>query len=164
MAMITIRSADILDLEQLNKLMYDLHHFHHQACPEHFKSADEISEEKNIALYLNEPECLLYIALEKTDEEGELIVGFVTGNFSELVSVVSKPVMMGSVDELYVIPRYRRQGIAEQLFDRIEQEFLDYGVKQLFVEVWDFNKSALHFYQSKQLSPHIHWLRKDLSE
>lgn len=161
--MVTIRRAKYSDLEQLNALMYDLHQFHHDSCPEHFKTADEIIEEKSISTYLDEPECLLYIAVDGRKSDNDTIIGFVTGNFCELISVVSKPVMMGSIDELYVVPACRRQGIAEKLFGRIEQEFLDYGVQQLFVEVWNFNHAALEFYHSKQLTSHIHWLRKDLT-
>ncbi len=49
---------------------------------------------------------------------------------------------MGSVVELYVLPAFRGQGIASQLCHKLERVFKDYGVKQMFVEVWDFNQSA----------------------
>ncbi|MCG7499409.1 GNAT family N-acetyltransferase [Vibrio sp. Of7-15] len=154
---ITIRRAKMSDLESLEQMMFELHDYHHQACPEHFKSAEEIQNEKSIISYLDHPECIVYVA-ELADE----LVGFVTGQFSELVSVVSKPVMMASVDELFVIERLRSTGVAQQLFSTIESEFEDYGVKQLFVEVWDFNKPATYFYKKQGLHSHINWLRKPL--
>ncbi|WP_325205885.1 GNAT family N-acetyltransferase, partial [Vibrio sp. 03_296] len=58
-----------------------------------------------------------------------------------------RPLQMGSVDELYVGKPFRQQGIAEALLARIEQTFRDYGVEQVFVEVWDFNQTAIAVYE-----------------
>ncbi|HGF7192426.1 TPA: GNAT family N-acetyltransferase [Vibrio cholerae] len=157
MTNISLSSASSADVEQLNQLMFELHDEHHQQCPEHFKTAEEIEQEKSIARYLDDPECLVYVA-----KQGEQIVGFITGHFCELVSTVSQAVMMGSVDELYVLPDFRGQGIARQLCHKLERVFKDYGVKQMFVEVWDFNQSAQDFYQCAGFVQHIHWLRKPL--
>ncbi|MDN3612913.1 MAG: GNAT family N-acetyltransferase [Vibrio gallaecicus] len=154
---LTLRAAQHKDLEQLNELMFELHHHHYLASPEHFKTAEEIEQEKSIARYLDDPECLVYVALK-----GELIVGFVTGHFCELISTVSKTVQMGSIDELYVLPDYRKESIAESLFEKLERTFDDYGVQQVFVEVWDFNSPAKHFYQKMGFIPHIQWMRKSL--
>ncbi|MCG6212403.1 GNAT family N-acetyltransferase [Vibrio furnissii] len=157
MSSVSLQAAQIADLEILNQLMFDLHDEHHCACPEYFKTAEEVEQEKSIARYIENPDCLVLVA--KVDTQ---IVGFITGYFSELVSSVSKPVPMGSIDELYVMPQYRQQGIARQLFSRLEQTFVEYGVAEVFVEVWDFNKEAQLFYQDVGFSHHIHWLRKSV--
>lgn len=157
MSSVSLQAAQIADLEILNQLMFDLHDEHHRACPEYFKTAEEVEQEKSIARYIENPDCLVLVA--KFDTQ---IVGFITGYFSELVSSVSKPVPMGSIDELYVMPQYRQQGIARQLFSRLEQTFVEYGVAEVFVEVWDFNKEAQLFYQDVGFSHHIHWLRKSV--
>lgn len=153
-----IRRAKEIDLYCLNSLMYKLHDEHHQQCPDLFKTASEIEEEKSIARYLDDPECMVYVA-----EMNDVIIGFITGHFCELISTVSKPVMMATIDELYIEKEYRREGVAEQLMMRIEQELKDYGVKEIFVEVWDFNKGALEFYNKQGLHDHIHYLRKPLN-
>ena len=153
-----IKPARFEDLESLNDLMFDLHDEHHVQSPELFKTAEEIEQEKSIARYIDNPECLVYVA-----REAEVIIGFVSGHFCELISAVSNPVMMGSVDELYVVPSYRKQGVAIALLEKIESTFTDYGVKQMFVEVWDFNQQALALYKREGFGPHIHCLRKPLS-
>lgn len=155
----TIRAANHDDLESLNQLMFQLHDEHHQRCPEHFKSAQEIEQEKSIARYLDDPECLVLVATLDAH-----IVGFVSGHFCELISSVSKPVPMGSIDELYVITAQRKSGIASQLCLEIEQRFDDYGVQQVFVEVWHFNQQAVEFYQRLGFDHHIHWLRKAINK
>jgi ribosomal protein S18 acetylase RimI-like enzyme len=159
MPAVTISTATEQDLFTLNKMMFDLHQEHHLACPDHFKTAEVIAQEgdKEIADYLNHPECLVYVAKQNNE-----VIGFITGHFCELISAVSKPVLMGSVDEFYVLPCYRNQSVGQQLLARIERELKNYGVVQLFVEVWDFNQKAQQFYQQVGFDAHIHWLRKPL--
>ncbi len=147
------------DLESLNHLMYALHDEHHLACPEYFKTAAEIEQEKSIATYLDDPQGLVYVARY----DGQ-IIGFITGHFCELISTVSKTLLMGSIDELYVCPSYRKRGVADALCCRIENTFRDYGVRQVFVEVWNFNQSALNFYAESGFSHHIHYLIKPIKQ
>jgi len=155
MSQLLVVPAKVEDLESLNHLMYELHDEHHRSCPEHFKTAEEIEQEKSIARYLDMPECLVYVA-----KHDDVIVGFITGHFCELVSSVSKPVPMGSIDELYVTPPFRKQGVASLLYRKLESTFVDYGVEQVFVEVWAFNTTAHRFYEDSGFEPHISWLRK----
>jgi ribosomal protein S18 acetylase RimI-like enzyme len=157
-----IRSAQSSDLDRLNELMYLLHDEHHNQCPEHFKTAAEIEQEKSIARYLDDPECMVLVAELVEKKSDKSIVGFITGHFCELVSTVSKPLQMGSIDELYVESDYRKSRVALQLCQAIEERFDDYGVTQVFVEVWNFNQTALDFYHKFGFEPHIHWLRKSI--
>lgn len=155
---VTIRSAKDTDLEQLNDLMFELHNEHHQQCPNYFKTAEDIEQEKSIARYLDDPECLVFVACEK-----EVVIGFISGHFCELISTVSKPIQMGSIDELYVVQGRRSEGLATKLCRKIEQRFTEYGVKEIFVEVWEFNRSAVEFYRHFGFEHHIHWLRKSVT-
>ncbi len=154
---IKIRFAQSGDLTQIEKLMYRLHDFHHCNARETIKTASDIAQQKSVARYINDPECLVYIA-----EQGGHIIGFITGHFCELVSQISKPVQMGSIDELFVVEELRRQGIAESLMEKISVTFEEYGVKKIFVEVWHFNHSAINFYHKQGFDHHIHWLCKSM--
>ncbi len=154
---ITIRAAQSNDLEQLDKLMYRLHDFHHCHARESMKTASEIAQQKSIALYMNDPDSLVYIAELKGH-----IVGFITGQFCELISPISKPVQMGSIDELFVVEEWRKQGIAERLTKKISVTFEEYGVKKIFVEVWHFNHNAVNFYHKQGFTNHIHCLCKSI--
>ncbi len=157
LSVITITSARESDLPVLNELMYQLHDEHHIQAPDSFKTAEEIEQEKSIARYLDNPDCLVFVA-----KKNEQLLGFITGHFCELISTVSKPIQMGSIDELYVLPEYRKQHIAQQLYLTLEKRFFEYGVKEIFVEVWDFNNSACQFYFKSGFEHHIHWLRKSI--
>ncbi|MGO1296372.1 MAG: GNAT family N-acetyltransferase [Vibrio sp.] len=155
---VVVRPACSEDLPILNQLMFQLHDEHHRECPDYFKSAQEIEGQKSIAQYLDDPECLVFVATIENQ-----VIGFISGHFCELVSTVSKSVLMGSIDELYVESNVRHHGVAKQLMGRIEQMFQQYGIKEIFVEVWDFNVGARGFYHSSGFTQHIHWLRKSVT-
>ncbi|WP_394144930.1 GNAT family N-acetyltransferase [Vibrio atypicus] len=159
MQSLTLRAANQSDLEQLNELMYQLHDEHHRQSPDFFKTAEEIEQEKSIARYLDNPECLVFVACDD-----KKVIGFISGHFCELISTVSKPVQMGSIDEFYVMPSHRKQGVAGMLCQRIERTFEEYGVKEMFVEVWDFNQPANQLYHQLGFVSHINWLRKPLGK
>lgn len=79
MSTFVIKPALFDDLEQLNDLMFELHDEHHIQSPELFKTAEEIEQEKSIARYLDNPECLVYVARVKDE-----IIGFVSGTSASL--------------------------------------------------------------------------------
>lgn len=158
---ITLRSATEKDLYTLNDLMFELHDHHHKAVPNDFKSANEVQEEKSIARYLDSPECLVLVATI-TSDNNPIIVGFVTAQFCELTSPISKPSLVGNVDELYVLPKWRQYGVAAALLTEAETRLQQLGATQIMVEVWDFNQSALNLYKKQGFFPHIHCLRKKI--
>ncbi|MGF1747884.1 MULTISPECIES: N-acetyltransferase family protein [Vibrio] len=159
----TIRSAKADDLETLNELMYELHQYHHKAVPEDFKSAEEVQQEKSIARYLDSPECLvLVLTVDGSQSFDNQIVGFVTAQFCELVSPISRACLVGNIDELFVLPSYRQHGYAQALLAEAEQRLSELGASQIMVEVWNFNRAALNLYNKEGFSPHIHCLRKKI--
>ncbi|MCW8344565.1 GNAT family N-acetyltransferase [Vibrio sp. ZSDZ65] len=159
----TIRSAKTDDLDTLNDLMYELHQYHHHAVPEDFKSAEEVQQEKSVARYLDSPDCLvLVLTVDGSESSANSIVGFITAQFCELVSPISRPCLVGSIDELFVLPSHRQHGYAQALLAQAEHRLTELGASQIMVEVWDFNQSALNLYNKEGFFSHIHCLRKKI--
>ncbi len=154
----TVRSATDADLETLNQFMYCLHQFHHQHVPEDFKTPEEVQVEKSIALYLESPDCVVLVA-----ESNGQVIGFVTGQFCELISPISKSVLMGNIDELFVVEQFQKCSVATVLLQEMEKRLAEYGVVQVMVEVWDFNHAARGLYKKLGFQSHIHCLRKKIS-
>ncbi len=155
----SIRAANFADLPQLNQMMYQLHEHHNLASPDLFKTPEEVEEEKSIASYLDNPECFVYVAQDESDH----CIGFVSGHFCELISPIVKSMIMGSIDEIYIDVEHRNNGVAQMLFDRLESSLKECGVQQIFVEVWQFNQTAVNFYNKSGFEHHIHWMRKSIT-
>jgi ribosomal protein S18 acetylase RimI-like enzyme len=156
-----IKPASRIHLSQLRAMMRQLHAEHHQREPDQFKTPEDVEKSKDIATYYDDPNCLIFVALDDS-LKGSPCVGFISGHFCELTSSVSKPITMGSVDELFVLSSHRKQGIGKDLLEQLSARFKLYGASQLFVEVWHSNVGAVEMYQQFGFSHHIHWLRKPL--
>ncbi len=154
---VNIRVAREDDVSAIEQMLFELHHEHYLREPEQFKAAIDIEPDKSMLTYLSEPQSLIFVA----EKEGELI-GFISGYFQILDSSIGKSVQMGSVDHYYVMPLHRQQQVGAMLMETLETRFKQYGVEQVFVEVWHSNQGARTSYKKMGFNPHIHYLRKAL--
>ena len=70
--------------------------------------------------------------------DGDKLIGFVNGSFA---------FEEGELLNIAVEEDYRRQGIAQMLFDTLFQHFTDMGVEKIFLEVREKNTPAVGFYK-----------------
>ncbi|UTF58574.1 GNAT family N-acetyltransferase [Gilvimarinus sp. DA14] len=152
-----IRNATPADLAYMHEALFRLNELHHQAEPDYFMSAADISDHKNLVAYIDKNDAFAFIA-----EHDAMPIGFAVGEIRELKSSISKTIKMGSIEEIYVEEHYRDTGVGKTLYAAIEEHCRDRGATDLFTEVWGFNESALSFYAARGLTTHVHWLRKRL--
>ncbi|MCP8899499.1 GNAT family N-acetyltransferase [Gilvimarinus xylanilyticus] len=152
-----IRNATPEDLAYMHEALFRLNELHHQAEPDYFKPAAEISDHKNLAAYIDKNDAFAFIAKQES-----IPIGFAVGETRELSSSISKTITMGSIEEIYVEEHYRGTGVGKALYAAIEEHCRNLGATDLLTEVWGFNESALSFYAARGFSTHVHWLRKRL--
>lgn len=141
----------------MHDALFRLNELHHQAEPDYFKPAAEISGHKNLAAYIDTNDAFAFIA-----EQHSMPIGFAVGEIRELNSPISKTITMGSIEEIYIEERLRGTGAGKMLYTAIEDHCRGRGATDLLTEVWGFNESALSFYAARGLTTHVHWLRKTL--
>ena len=66
------------------------------------------------------------------------------------------------LDNIYVLPEYRRSGIATQLFDAVEAWSRARGAVRLELHTWDFNKGAIAMYTAMGMTPQRYVFEKKL--
>ena len=66
------------------------------------------------------------------------------------------------LDNIYVLPEYRRRGIAAQLFDAVESWSRQRGAVRLELHTWDFNKGAMAMYTAMGMTPQRYVFEKKL--
>ncbi|SFS05807.1 Acetyltransferase, GNAT family [Halomicrobium zhouii] len=84
-------------------------------------------------------------------EDGEL-AGFVM--FTVESGQYEQDVQRGVVQNLYVAPPYRRQGIGTRLLAATEERFADSGVDRVALNVMAANEDARRFYRRHGYEPH----------
>ena len=66
------------------------------------------------------------------------------------------------LDNIYVLPEYRRRGIAAKLFDEVEAWSRERGAVRLELHTWDFNKGAIAMYTAMGMTPQRYVFEKKL--
>lgn len=66
------------------------------------------------------------------------------------------------LDNIYVIPSYRRRGIATKLYSAVEFWAREKGAVRLELHAWDFNKGAIAMYKAMGMTPQRYVFEKKL--
>ena len=139
-----IRFAHIDDLDQVNVLRKQVNDLHVEGKPEVFKPGfcDELRD--YIHVIFVDPEQRIVVA-----EENGAICGFAV-----LHHIVrpENPFMYVrdflDIDEFAVDESHRRQGIASAMIAFIRDYAKEQGYSRLELNMWEFNQSALTFYEA----------------
>lgn len=134
-----------------------LDEFHVEARPDYFVHRDEVYPREHYNAAIVDPECLLMGAFD-SDEK---IVGIVRATLWQESGMV-KTIKTVCLDNIFVVPQYRRSGIGAKLFDAVEQWAREQGAARLDLHTWDFNKSAVAMYRAMGMTPQRYVFEKKL--
>jgi len=158
--------AEILEIRKLTEFDYDtvielykeLDEFHVQTRPDYFVHRDkyEIYPKDDFVNNIAHPGVLQLGAFEN-----EQLVGVVRASLWEESGMV-KDVNTVCLDDIYVLPAYRRKGIATRLFAEVECWAQEQRAIRLELHTWDFNKDAIALYQSMGMTPQRYVFEKKL--
>lgn len=153
-----IRKLVESDYEQVIELYVQLEEYHVQARPDCF-----VHREKN-EVYPKEAfvHDLAYPGgLELGAFDNELLIGVVSATLWE-ESMMVKNVKTVCLDNIYVLPSYRRKRIAAKLFAEVESWARAQGAIRLELYTWDFNKGAIAMYEAMGMTPQRYIFEKQL--
>jgi ribosomal protein S18 acetylase RimI-like enzyme len=139
-----IRFAKEDELDRVNELRRQVNDLHVSGKPEVFKPgfSDELRD--FIHVIWNDPEQKIVVA----ESEGS-ICGFAVLHH---INKPETPFMYErdflDIDEFCVDEAFRRQGAASEMIRFIREYAVEKGFKRLELNMWEFNKGALAFYET----------------
>ena len=153
-----IRKLKDSDYEMVIELYRELDELHVQTRPDCFvhREKDEIYPRDAFLHNLSHPGVLQLGAFEN-----EQLVGVVRASLWEESGMV-KDIKTVCLDNIYVLPAWRRKGIAAKLFTEVELWAKEQGALRLDLHVWDFNKNAIAMYQAMGMTPQRYVFEKKL--
>ncbi len=153
-----IRKLTESDYEQVLELYVALDDLHAKARPDCcvLREGEETYPREAYAQNLADPE-----VLQLGTFDGERLVGVVRATLWNESGMV-KGLKNVCLDNIYVIPAYRRRGIAAKLFAAVEAWAKERGAVRLDVYTWDFNKGAIAMYQAMGMTPQQYVFEKKL--
>ena len=99
---------------------------------------------------------VIFIAI-KNDK----IVGMILGKIINTLSII-KFKKRGYISNLYILPKYRRKGIAKKLVRELIEWFKENNIKNLRLEVYSKNKPALNIYNKLRFKEYAIKMKNDL--
>lgn len=139
-----IRYATSEELERVNVLRRQVNEVHCNGRPDIFKSG-----------FCSELQEYIYTLWES--DNSDVIVALRNGEICgyACVDYVEKPESPYNlsrrfyhINEFGVDEKYRRQGVATELFNFIKKEATNKNFDKLELDMWEFNEEALKFYES----------------
>ncbi len=155
----TIRPAVEADLDAIVELWFELMEHHRQINDRFWQPAPDAAEKMRAWLgeEVRDPaRCLLVAELQ-----GQ-VVGFIHGQMSGGPPPVA-PRRDGEITDLYVVPAFRRQGLARALVEALSGWFGGQGAEKIVLSAAVDNAEAGGFWRALGFEPVIHRLWKPLN-
>ena len=143
-----VRYARREELERINELRRTVHALHAAGRPDIFRG--DISAGLSEYLYeaFGSGEMDVIAALSGGEVCGYAMVKYV----EKPPSPYTLPLRYYRVEELGVDERFRRQGAARALTEFMKKDARERGFSRLELDMWEFNRDALKFYEAAGFS------------
>lgn len=141
---VTIRKAEPSDSAGLLRLLKQIAGLHHAGRPDIFRPAGSKYDKREIADILRDEMKPVFVAVDDTQR----VLGYA---FCILRECKGDAMLQDRrtlyIDDLCVDAQQRGQGLGKALMDAVRNHAAQTGAVSLELNVWNFNKSALAFYE-----------------
>ncbi len=154
-----IRKLTESDYTSALELFVALDSLHADARPDWFaqRNKKSIFPQKHFNAGIQDPDCLFLGAFDTAD----VMLGLVRATLWADSGMI-KGLKNVCLDDIYVIPEFRQQGIASALYHEVENWAQKSGASRLELHVWDFNTDAMSAYKAWGMKPQRYVLEKQL--
>lgn len=154
---VSIRIAVIADYPALEELYAEGDAYHFAGAPHSFAPVAEPARTRAvIQTMLDDPNQEFLVA-----EIERLIVGLLRLTIRER-NLPFVPKRIAVINEVVISADKRGTGIGRQLMAKAQDLAASRGAVEIWLDVWEFNKTALGFYKSLGYEPIIRWMRKEI--
>ena len=140
------------DAQLLAQLNEEVQALQHNLYPEEFKPYNAVEVAKAFESILENPNARAFVANYNTTVVGYWL-GFVA---SRKESAFQNPKSILVVDQVLVLKKYRKQGIAKKLLVHTKSFAKENDIKQLELEYWEGNTTARDFFTQNGFAPLKH--------
>ena len=142
---ITIRRARISDNAGIIRLLLQIADLHHKGRPDIFKEGSKKYGKDEFETILKDENRPVFVAVD----EMENVLGYC---FCMVIRFEAHAVINDHsslyIDDFCVDENCRRQGIGRKIFAEVEEYAKQIKVYNIDLNVWEFNESALKFYEN----------------
>ena len=153
-----VRFAGEKDLDKINELRKQVNDIHVEGRPDLFKAGFG-SEIRDFAKVMLEGENSDIIVAERDG----VICGMVcVERIDKPETPYSKARSFYHVQEIAVDKKHRRQGVAKELLEFMIEDAKKRNLRRIELDVWEFNDSAIEFYQTVGFKQTRRWMEYEV--
>jgi GNAT superfamily N-acetyltransferase len=156
---VSIRVSTLEDYEGISEVYAEADTLHAAALPMLFKRTDKPARTRElISSIISDENNALFVA-----DFDNRVVGLVHAVIRETPQIpIMVPLRYAWVSDIAVIRKFHRLGIGRLLMDEVKRWALDKAASQIQLNVWDFNKEAMRFYESLGYTTGSHMMWKTI--
>ena len=153
-----VRFAEEKDLDRVNELRKQVNDIHVEGRPDVFKAGFG-SEMRDFAKVIISGENSNIIVAERSG----VICGMASVDYvNKLETPFGNARRFYHVQEIAVDVKYRRQGVAKELLEFMIADAKKRNLGKIELDVWEFNDSAIEFYQAAGFRQTQRWLEYEV--
>lgn len=153
-----VRFAEEKDLDRVNELRKQVNDIHVEGRPDVFKAGFG-SEMRDFAKVIISRENSNIIVAERSG----VICGMASVDYvNKLETPFGNARRFYHVQEIAVDVKYRRQGVAKELLEFMIADAKKRNLGKIELDVWEFNASAIEFYQAVGFRQTRRWLEYEV--
>lgn len=153
-----VRFAEEKDLDRVNELRKQVNDIHVEGRPDVFKAGFG-SEMRDFAKVIISGENSNIIVAERSG----VICGMASVDYvNKLETPFGNARRFYHVQEIAVDVKYRRQGVAKELLEFMISDAKKRNLGKIELDVWEFNDSAIEFYQAAGFRQTRRWLEYEV--
>lgn len=139
-----VRYAKREELESVNKIRKQVNEVHVKGRPDIFREDGWQFLEPFIYTWFDEENSEVIVAVIEDEIVGFAVIQYIV----KPDSPYNKQRGFGHIEEFGVDENHRRKGIATAMIDFAKEDAKKRGFKKIELDMWEFNGSALEFYES----------------
>lgn len=145
-----IRRAKDMDMEGINKLLYEVLLVHHTGRPDLFKADAKKYTDEELRAIIADDSRPIFVAVDEKEE----VIGYAFCVFQQHVNNnILTDIKTLYIDDLCVDEKRRGMHIGKQLYKYVVDFAKRQGCYNLTLNVWSCNENAMKFYERCGLIP-----------
>lgn len=154
-----VRLAKKEDLKAVNKIRKQVFDLHVKGRPDIFQpNWAEKNQMEYLETFLTDENLILYVC----ERDAEILGYAMIEKKEKLESIYSKGRKWCEIADLGVKAKQRGKGVGTEIFDFLKKEIKALGYPRLELNVWDFNKCAIRFYEKNGFETSRRFMQFDL--
>ena len=142
---ITIRKAVIKDTDKIIELLEGIALLHHEGRPDLFKTGTKKYDKQQLKTLFKDENRPVFVAVDELDQVVGYCFCIIVNNEAHAVFNEFSTLY---IDDFCVDANYRGAGIGKKLMHFVKEFAKEIGVYNIDLNVWEFNESAIRFYES----------------